>query len=262
MNKKAIDIIRSFKLNRNGKLRTDCPFCGHKNTLSISDVDGTLIWFCFHADCKTRGASHEGRTIESMRDRLSRTTITKAEKPKNFILPDYVVPIVDNERAVSYLRKNNAYDAYARGDARCLYDPKQDRVLFLVRRDGSTIDAVGRSLTRGVKPKWLRYGDSREPFLCGSNRLCVVVEDCASACAVSGVATGLALLGTNLMDTHVNVLKGFDRVLIALDKDATKKAIDMQRRLAHVVSCRAVRLDDDLKYLPPDKINQALGLSL
>ena len=53
----------------------------------------------------------------------------------------------------------------------------------------------------------------------------IVFEDCASVCSVydSRLATG-----TNLSQ-HIDVLKQYDRVFVALDKDATDKAIGMVR---------------------------------
>lgn len=234
--------------------RMDCPFCGHKNTMSISDLDGRLVWHCFSASCDESGSINLGRSVSSLRQKL----LGKRELlSSDFALPNYLVPIRDRENCLKYLRSNNAIEAYLDNRAKILYDPKQNRCVFVLTKDGEPIDAAGRALTKGVKPKWYRYGDSGEGFLCPSkvpSNVCVVVEDCASACAVSSVAHGFALLGTNMMDTHISVLKRFDRVLVALDKDATKKGVDIARRLTYLTRSRALRLEDDIKYLSKDQI--------
>lgn len=248
MNSK-IDIIKQFNVPSNGHLRVDCPFCGHKNTFSISDLDGRIVWHCFSASCGERGSINLGRSVSSLRQKLLGK---QALLSTNFALPNYLVPIRGRDACLKYLTSNNAIEAYLDDRAKVLYDPKQNRCVFVLTKDGEPIDAAGRALTKGTKPKWYRYGDSGEGFLCQSkvpSNTCVVVEDCASACAVSSVAHGFALLGTNMMDTHVSVLKGFDRVLVALDKDATKKGVDIARRLTYLTRSRALRLEEDIKYL-------------
>ena len=84
----------------------------------------------------------------------------------------------------------------------------------------------------------------------------VLVEDAASACAISPVATGIALLGTNLRDVNIQQLKKFKHIHICLDPDATRKSIWMQSHLSYYVSCGIVRLEDDLKYFKPEEIKK------
>ena len=144
------------------------------------------------------------------------------------------------------------YYAYLSGRADIRYDFKRNRVVFLVKDGNKVVDAAGRSIdARG--PKWYRYGDSKRPFVCGIDTCAVVVEDCASACAVSNNATGVALLGTNLLTEHIDVLKQYDRVFIGLDKDATDKAIGMVRTLHTHVPTRLMVLRTDLKNMQRDE---------
>ena len=137
-----------------------------------------------------------------------------------------------------------------------MYDSKQDRVVFMIKNNHYTCDAVGRSLNRFTKPKWYRYGKSNRLFTCGNSKVGVLVEDAASVCAISPVATGIALLGTNLRDVNVGFLRKFDHIHICLDPDATRKALLMQKHLAYYVSCGIVRVDDDLKYFSPEEIGK------
>ena len=76
-----------------------------------------------------------------------------------------------------------------------------------------------------------------------------VVEDCASACAVSHLVTGIALLGTNLLPEHVELLQNYKRIFVALDKDATDKALGMVRALHNRVPTKLVILTQDIKNM-------------
>ena len=77
----------------------------------------------------------------------------------------------------------------------------------------------------------------------------MLVEDCASACAVSEVHTGVALMGTSLPDSYIPVLKKkFKKVIVALDRDATTKAFDISNQLRYYMDTEVKILEDDLKY--------------
>ena len=59
----------------------------------------------------------------------------------------------------------------------------------------------------------------------------VIVEDCPSACAVSNILTGIAIMGTKLKDVQKLHLKPYKNLYICLDRDATTKAYDMAKDL-------------------------------
>ena len=170
-----------------------------------------------------------------------------------FQIPDTFVSLSRNIDAELYVRSVNAYDAYLSGRADIQYDFKRNRVVYMVKDGRRIVDAVGRSID-GRKPKWYRYGNSKHPFICGRGSGAIfVVEDCASACAVSNIVTGVALLGTNLLSEHVDLLKTYKKVNIALDKDATDKALDMVRTLHNRVPTKLVILTQDLKNMKGDE---------
>jgi DNA primase len=85
-----------------------------------------------------------------------------------------------------------------------------------------------------------------------------VVEDAASACAVSGAGVGIALLGTNLTNTHLHTLRRFETVVVALDPDATRKALELQKQISFFTRCVVRRIDDDLKYFDADEVRRML----
>ena len=59
--------------------------------------------------------------------------------------------------------------------------------------------------------------------------------------------TGVALLGTNLLDTHIQTLQRYERVYVALDKDATQKALEIVRKLQSIVPTNMMILNQDIK---------------
>ena len=245
--------VESLDIPALGRYRSDCPVCGKANTFSVSDDGLQRLWYCFHADCNVKGRTGITLTKEFAKHALSRKEkrITPPDTSV-FQTPDTFVSLSRNLDAELYVRSVNAYDAYLSGRADIQYDFKRNRVVYMVKDGRRVVDAVGRSID-GRKPKWYRYGNSKQPFVCGSGDICFVVEDCASSCAISNMTTGIALLGTNLLPEHVDLLKTYKKVNIALDKDATDKALDMVRTLHNVVPTKLVILTQDLKKRKGDE---------
>tara|TARA_Y100000361_G_C11032814_1_gene275707 strand:- start:248 stop:715 length:468 start_codon:yes stop_codon:yes gene_type:complete len=140
-----------------------------------------------------------------------------------------------------------------------MHDIREDRAVFKIfDENGLVVDAIGRSIFDRF-PKWKRYGKSKYPFIRGhhngitgeKNTVCVLVEDCISACVVSeyGIA-GVALLGTSLLDEHKSIIsKHFDKAIVALDPDALPKTLQIAKELkGWVKEVKVLRLTDDLKY--------------
>lgn len=249
------DYIKSLGVAVNTSARFDCPSCKRRNTLSVTNTNGNLKWLCFYARCKVRGRAHTHLQASDIRNRLD-----ARESELTFEIPDHWTSAMGRESVVRYLTANNCMAAYGLGKVRVRYDPKEDRVVFLIHdSNGVVVDAAGRTLSKDLKPKWRRYGSSGHPFICGDSDVGVVVEDCPSACAVSHCATGISLLGTSVQGSHKSILKRFSRLIIALDKDATRKSIAIHRELSYYVPSSVVMLDDDLKYASPEQVQRILG---
>lgn len=240
--------VESLDIPALGRYRSDCPVCGKSNTFSVTDDGLQRLWYCFHADCNVKGRTGVTLTKDFAKHALSRKHEPPSTHTCKFELPDTFVSLSRNVDAELYVRSVNAYDAYLSGRADIRYDFKRNRVAYIVKDGRDIVDAAGRSID-GRKPKWYRYGNSKQPFVCGDGDTCFVVEDCASACAVSNLTTGVALLGTNLLPEHADTLKKFKKVNIALDKDATDKALDMVRTLHTIVHTKLVILTQDLKNM-------------
>ena len=238
------------------RYRSDCHVCGKKNTFSVTDDGLQRLWYCFHADCNVSGRTGITLTKEHASRALKRGTQTKPSAPRTsntYEIPDTFVSLSRNLNAELYVKRVQAYDAYLAGRADIRYDFKRNRVVFLIKQGNRVVDAAGRSLD-DRSPKWYRYGSSGNAFLCwNGNSAAVLVEDCSSACSVSNICTGLALLGTNLLSQHIETLQKFQTVYVALDKDATDKAIDMVRTLSPYVSTKLMVLKHDLKNMKKDE---------
>jgi len=244
----------------------DCPFCGHSNTLSVSNDRGNLQWYCFSASCSARGKHQQKLDGSSIQHYLR---VHDADHSVPFRLPDYFTSVFSSTECVNYLRKYNLIQPMQDGVFRAQYDPRQNRCVFLIPGvDGTCIAASGRALTYGVAPKWFKYGSVDHPWLLhrmGVGR-CVLVEDAPSAIRIAASADALgcvsaALMGTRLSQQHIVSLlqHGIKEVVVALDNDATDKAIGLTRELSFYFKTRLVHLPADIKDLPADKVKELLA---
>ena len=244
--------VEDLTLQPNGRLRMDCPICAKKNTFSVTDDGFSRMYNCFYANCDARGSTKIRLTKTNSRIafKQSKDKVTTFSDI-NFELPTTFVPLTRNDNAMKYVHNVNSYSAYTDGRATILYDIRQNRVVFVVKHNRKTVDAVGKSLS-DKKPKWYRYGKSHYPFICGHTSKAFIVEDCASACSISDIATGIALLGTSMLPQHLDIIKKYDKIIVALDKDATSKACVIARQLSQHVDTQVAFLQDDLKNLKDD----------
>ena len=159
-----------------------------------------------------------------------------------------------------WLWNNNCWESWSWGRADFKYDVQQDRVVFLIknRHSHKIVGAVGRALNKKDFPKWFMYGNKDVPFKCGDCNDAVIVEDCPSACAVSNILTGIAIMGTKLKAIHKNHLQPYKNLYICLDRDATTKAYDMAKdlRSSGFENVIVKPLEDDLKYFNTEQVRE------
>ena len=65
-------------------------------------------------------------------------------------------------------------------------------------------------------------------------------------------------MGTSLLDEHIEIVKQFKKVYVALDKDATSKAILMVRKLRNYVPTKLIVLNKDLKDMNEGERNELI----
>lgn len=243
--------------------RTDCPSCGGKNTFSVTNLGTVILYYCFRASCKFRGKKEISLTTDAVKETLN---INQDKIGIPIILDTFLfIPeLTYSTKIKEYLCTNNCWDAYREGRADIRYDPYEDRVVFMIYEHDTPVSAIGRSLVNKL-PKWKRYGKISKPFMCAKDaevpsETLVIVEDCCSACAVSVSHDSAALLGTYLQEQHIKEFLTYDKFIIALDKDASNLAFEMQKKLQYYKPTKILLLEEDLKTYSPDKIRSLFNV--
>ena len=258
---KPDEFVETLNLKNQEVYRGDCPVCDNKNTFSVKNMGDAILYNCFHADCGIKG---------KIKGEVSKSSFGQEKKVWNtnssFAIPSHFVEFTRSKSAVLYLKKYNCMDAVDKKKASVMYDIKQNRIVFLIKDYADKIiDAIGRSLDKNSKVRWLRYGKSTNPFIVNGEtdkNVVVIVEDCASACAVSYGFSGLALLGTSLSSTILSTIKSrWSSVIICLDKDATDKALKLVDKLNFYVTTNMKMLERDLKYENKNNICKIFNIS-
>ena len=239
------DLIHELGLVNGETKRMTCPSCNTKNTFTITNNMGKIIWNCYKAGCSVSGGTRTQLTADDIRKSLG--SVAEETHVTTFSKPDWFVR--DDAKIQDYCTEWGLNPQ----DLGLLYDVKEHRVVFPVVHSGVTVDATGRSLGKRI-PKWKRYGKSDLPYAHGHGKTAVVVEDCVSAAIVgdSGVYVGVAVLGTSLSNGHKRYLSQFSTAIIALDPDALPKTLQFARELRqYVPNVKILYLQDDLKYKNP-----------
>ena len=250
------DIIDNLELSEGESVRQNCPECGGRNTFTATRKQGNIIWNCYKASCDCSGTMRKNYSMDTIVSKMRQKQVKKTVAYPSFQIPDHFLDVLYTEHE-EYLRSIHA------SNAETMLDIKENRVVFLIR-DPETyelVGAIGRAMNKHKLPKWKRY--DRNPdllYFSGNGTTGVLVEDVASACAVGNAGyTGIALLGTSLHDNHIHRLLRFQHLIVALDKDASNKAIKIKKRLDDYRNTSVVLLPDDLKYFPPSDIQVILS---
>lgn len=233
-------------------IRSNCPVCYNKNTFSADIVEGSVVYFCYHASCHIKGRLNDRLSLDRCRELVK--PITKDNT--KFVIPDYWQNPLQNRRCLGFIQYWKMLDAYADKYVNLYYDPKQERCVFLIRGfRGELNGATGRSLN-GQAPKWFVYhrtdrslGLIRKKHI--SNKI-LLVEDLISA--VRSPILTAALLGTYLPTNQILKLKEYSKVFIALDPDATIKSIDIQKAIQPYTNAYIIPLQKDIKYYNDDEL--------
>jgi hypothetical protein len=229
--------------------RGNCPVCNRHNTFTVSNDTGSLLYNCYAHSCNLKGSYRVGMTVEDLKAFFANRS--KEVQVKPFVLPEYVV--YDDEETALYAEEY-ALD-YKHLDLR--FDVRDRRVVFPIVHGGVMVDAIGRSIV-GAQPKWKRYGEARTAYVIGRSTVAVVVEDAVSAAVAETLGgTGFALLGTSLLTEHLELLRKYNSVIVALDPDARKTTVTITRELkSNGIKAVAFPLYDDLKYREQDDVTQ------
>jgi len=243
------EYTENLQLKLGDSKRMNCPSCNGYNTFTVTNNMGTLLWNCYKASCSIRGNTRVRLSVDDIK------SLHTEKLEEEFVLPEYIIPVHD----ISDIKKHSCgffewLELIKWEDI--MYDVKDHRVVFTIEKDNKIVDAVGRADGKAL-PKWKRYGKSDAPYSHGVGDIAVVVEDCISAIVVGGKTyTGVALLGTSLLDGHREFLTKFSKVVVALDPDALPKTIQIAKELkGYIKEVKALKLYDDIKYMKQTDIN-------
>tara|TARA_R100001460_G_scaffold23179_6_gene46826 strand:- start:267 stop:1031 length:765 start_codon:yes stop_codon:yes gene_type:complete len=249
---KELEVVRSLDVPTGTSKRIDCPFCYHRNTFSVRNENGKLLWNCFHASCNIKGGHTTELSVKDIEEYLSPTK----QKSQRFIIPKHFINIPTSTASILLLREYNIFYLWEEGYLSFYYDVKQNRLVFPIEKDNKYVNAIGRSLGK-EKPKWYIYGNETHPFVVGNYDTAVIVEDCISACRLHSInMTGVAILGTSLKQSYIPTMRKFKKLYVCLDKDATSKAFDIANELMYYVDTEVKILDDDIKYLNQEELKE------
>jgi len=262
--------IKDLDLTEGQKHRGKCPECGRYNTFTVANNSGKLLWNCYANSCRLSGILAINMSVEEIKNKMEQRQSLKIEinNPSNlnvakptpiFKLPDSVVKPGEHEALIFKFCEDYGIDEQALG---LLYDVKEDRIVFPMFDNNKMVDAIGRAIESSIVPKWLRYGNYSNGFIRGNCLIAVVVEDCISACVVESIGlTGIAILGTSLTSEHIEGLRRFNKVIVALDPDAAAKTIEYTKLLkGNGINAFALKLLDDIKYRRKEDIQYLLKL--
>lgn len=254
---KIREFVESLDVHNGDRWRGDCPVCHGKNTFTVTNEMGSLLYHCYKASCGIGGGYDVHMSASDIR-KVLRGQVDDVPTSINFDLPPSLVPMRNEFReGVSFC------EHWKLSETDCMYDIKEDRVVLPVYHNGMVVDAVGRAVKHS-KFKWKRYGNAHIPYIkrsvVGDNSKCVLVEDAISAYTVARLlpAAGLAIMGTSLTAQQKQFIgDNFVHVVVALDRDALDKQLEIARDLSSCVpSVKVARLSDDFKYAHEDDIQK------
>ena len=258
-------IVEAMGIPPGGNFRGDCPFCLHKNSFSVSRQDGRLKWYCFFADCTAKGdmvyEPSAQEIFSQARSGYRHVSGDRASGPRasGYKVPSSFINIRESQKCMDFVLRNNCYDAYKLDLCDIMYDKVLDRCVFIVNNGPHIKGAVGRALGN-FKPKWYMYGSSPHPFICGEDTQGILVEDCPSACVIGAAGfSGVALLGTSVKPAYMEfLLNAYKSLVVALDRDATNKALDIAKELSYYIPITVKILEKDLKHYTVEEAKEFL----
>lgn len=233
-----------------------CPACNggatHEGSLHLRRENDFVFYRCYRASCNFAGRVRVSGTVELRAARAKRREFVTdpdrlTDEAREYLLNRYLLS--DEEFRRAGMGSTTRYGVKGR-----VYIPTY-------RLDGTVRGYVARDISGEQQPKALsfKFRDD-EPSLHWyskkGSKSCVLVEDAFSALRCSSYLTSGALLGTELPEVGVDEVRRacFSEVFLALDKDATKKAVKLALRYRDVLPMTVVPLPKDLKDMGREEL--------
>jgi hypothetical protein len=243
-----------------------CPKCfggrSSEGSFSVTRQGAELAFICHRASCGFRGrAPVSGRfVLPEARDGESQR---KPERPSYDAVGKSSLP----EDIVARLTYKYGIQARDRAHGNIQWNEESNRIVLPIKDVyGDTYGYVLRNMKFSPSglplqyPKTLNYvsenrGAWYKSQLDDVKKKLIIVEDQLSAIRASSYLNSLALLGTNLPEEVLTLIKkqDYSNVYLALDADAFPVAIRMIRRLRNAgIKAEVVRLPSDIKDMPEE----------
>lgn len=256
-----------------------CPSCGggrsKERSLSISRRSSTEAFFnCFRAKCNLGGGhialyqSEDGEVLRAKSKRHTTSPVT------------HNLTGLDRETVEFFINKYHLTPAHlAYGRFRTTFDRRVYMPIF----DPNRLNRGGavrkyKELYKGRReyssiPKSLNYFTPESDKVCASwyyrargrrknSDALVVVEDIVSALRLTTHVDAVSLMGTALSDDKQKEIREsrYEKVYLALDEDATLKALRTKRACSlYLPNLQVLPLQRDIKDMPPDMLEEILN---
>jgi hypothetical protein len=236
-----------------------CPFCNggdsKEGSFSVFRTnDGKLVYKCHRATCNRGGAiSSDGSSL------LHVTGKTKVHKE----FTDSTEPLHANH--IKYFLSKYGFEEKEITDAGFLWVPERKAVYHPVRGpDGVFRGQVVRRYQDKQIWTYKAFSDDRRPLIAWypgpqgfEQNHVVIVEDILSALKFSRFHNAVALLGTSFSDGAVlEIMQWSGRQYLALDNNATAKAVAAALRWSQLLDIRVIECKLDPKYWENEQLKE------
>lgn len=245
-----------------------CPLCkggsSGESSFGVSRRGNKLLWNCFRASCTCRGTYESGLVASGTGTPPSRRT-----RQERWNVP--VEPV--NQSTIRFLSARFGIDTETLntvgiGSTGEGSEPYRRRLSYpILGPDARLRGRVHRSY-EGATPKaltWLKEDEvplAWYKFIWDSPVL-VLTEDQVSAIKLAPHFHAAALLGTDLNEARINDIKTsgkqYERIYLALDRDATMSALRQQLELRHTLpNLNILSLPMDIKDMDKEEFETLL----
>ena len=249
-----------------GHLMMFCPFCDnahpYKPSMSVTRVDGGLLYNCFRATCGTSGYHGSMPSSMMVRDKEAKTDTNPMLMPTRHLTAEETVFLSGAyDLTVEEIENNEIrWLKYAKGIVMPLYTTSG--AIFGYNTKYWNKDKYKSVLYKQSNYPNLHWAYAHDMEASGWGKI-IIVEDQLSAIRVSRFGQGVALLGTQMNEDKIVELAKYrpEEVIIALDPDATSKAVDIQQKYAlSFKKLRVAPLSSDPKDMTHKKLKKELGV--
>jgi hypothetical protein len=222
--------MEALDLTVGSSKRIVCPFCqaNHETSLSLSRLSEGIVYKCFRAACSETGFI-PSPTFSSEADK----PVKKKFVPKEFKWGTIKVP--EDIEDMLYEKYTITKEEIRVNGFK--YSPEIDSLVMPIFNNfGYEVGCQTKVITKDSgRPKAISYffNEGNRLHYCISKHKgkIILAEDILSAIRINRYGRAVALLGTNLTAAQTRELsQETDTIIMALDPDATHKAIQMKKR--------------------------------